>query len=484
MSTASIPTYQNYIGGEWRDSVSGETVLNTNPAHETEILGKFQRSTPQDIDAAIASAEKALPAWKAMPAPERGEIILRAALLLEERREELSRLLTREMGKVVKEARGDLQTAIDFGKYVAAEGRRAEGETVPSSLRDKMCMTIREPMGVVGIITPWNFPLAIPAWKTFPALIAGNTVILKPASDTPLLSTKLVETLVEAGVPAGVLNLVTGPGGILGDSLVSDPRVNMISLTGSTEVGRHIGEICGRDLRRVALELGGKNAIIVMDDADLDAAAAATSWAGFGTTGQRCTATSRVIIHRKVVDAFNERLIAFAQKQKLGDGLDPMVDMGPLVNKGRVKAVDGYIDIGKEEGARLIYGGRPARGGDLDEGYFFEPTIFTDVTSTMRIAREEIFGPVVSVIPVDSYEEAIDYGLSCAIFTENMRTVFRAIRDIQSGLIYVNAGTTGAEPHLPFGGMKMSGNGHRELGKTAVDEWSEKKTIFVSYPQK
>jgi alpha-ketoglutaric semialdehyde dehydrogenase len=489
MMTASIPIYQNFIGGEWRDSASGITFADTNPAHDGETLGYFQRSTAADVDAAIAAAQTALPQWRATPAPERGEIILRAALIFEQRREELSRLLTCEMGKVLKEARGDLQTAIDFGKYIASEGRRAEGETVPSALRDKMCLTVREPLGVVGIITPWNFPLAIPAWKVFPALVAGNTVVLKPASDTPLLSTKLVEILVEAGIPDGVINLITGQGSTLGDALTGDPRVAMISLTGSTEVGRHIAEICGRDLRRCALELGGKNAVIVMDDGDLDSAAAAIAWGGFGTTGQRCTATSRVIAHRKVVDALNERLVAIAQQQKLGDGLDPIIDMGPLVNRGRVAAVDEYIEIGKAEGARLITGGRPARGGSLDDGAFFEPTVFTDVTPAMRIAREEIFGPVLSVLPVDSYEEAIavandtEYGLSCAIFTESMRTAFHAMRDIVSGLVYINAGTTGAEPQLPFGGMKASGNGHRELGSVAVDEWSETKTIFVSYPQ-
>ncbi len=490
MTTAGVPTFQNFIGGEWVNSLSGKTFIDRNPAHEDQIIGYFQQSGTEDIDRAISAAKQALPAWRATPSPERGEIILRAALLLEQRREELSKLLTQEMGKPLKEARGDLQTAIDFGKYVAAEGRRAEGETVPSALRDKMCLTVREPMGVVGIITPWNFPLAIPAWKTFPALMAGNTVILKPASDTPLLSLKLVEILAEAGIPSGVINLVTGPGSTLGDALTGDPRVSMISLTGSTEVGKHIAAICAKDLRRVTLELGGKNAVIVLDDANLDDAAAAIAWAGFGTTGQRCTATSRVIVHKNVVDALNERLVALAKSQKIGDGLDPVTDMGPLVNRTRVAAVDEYIGIGKTEGARLLVGGRPARGGELDNGSFFEPTVFTDVTPTMRIAREEIFGPVLSVLPVASYDEAIEvansveYGLSCAIFTENMRNVFHAMRDIQSGLIYVNAGTTGAEPHLPFGGMKMSGNGHRELGATAVDEWSEVKTVFVTYPKR
>ncbi len=488
MSTSSVTVYQNYIAGAWRDGRGGATFISANPAHDQELLGIFQRSTVEDLDEAVAAAQSAFPAWRATPAPERGEIILRAALILEQRREEYSKLLTREMGKVLKEARGDLQTAIDFGKFVAAAGRRAEGETVPSALRDKICLTLREPLGVVGIITPWNFPLAIPAWKIFPALVAGNTVVFKPASDTPLLATKLVEALVDAGLPPGVLNLVTGPGGTLGDALASDPRVAMISLTGSTEVGRRVAEVCGRDLRRVALELGGKNAIIVMDDGNLDEAAAAAAWAGFGTTGQRCTATSRIIVHRNVLDAFNDRLVALAEKQRLGDGLDPAVDMGPLVNSGRVGAVDSYIDIGKAEGARLLTGGRPARGGDLDEGAFFMPTVFSEVSPEMRIAREEIFGPVISVIPVTDYDQAIavangtEYGLSCAIFTEDMRKVFRAMRDIQAGLVYVNAGTTGAEPQLPFGGLKASGNGHRELGQRPLDEWSEVKSIFVSYP--
>jgi acyl-CoA reductase-like NAD-dependent aldehyde dehydrogenase len=489
-SALTAPTiYQNLIGGEWRDSASGVTFVDTNPARDSDVIGAFQRSTVEDLDAAISAAQRAFPGWRATPAPERGEIILRAALLLEQHREELAQLLTREMGKVIKEARGDIQTAIDFGKFVAAAGRRAEGQTVPSALRDKICLTLREPLGVVGIITPWNFPMAIPAWKTFPALVAGNVVILKPASDTPLLALKLVEILNEAGLPPGVLNFITGPGGSLGDALASDRRVSMISLTGSTEVGQHVAEICGRDLRRVTLELGGKNAVIVMDDANLDEAAAAVAWAGFGTTGQRCTATSRVIVHRNVVDAFNERLVALAEKQKLGDGLDATVDMGPLVNRGRVTAVDGYIDIGKGEGARLLTGGGPARGGTLDQGAFFQPTVFSEVTHSMRIAREEIFGPVVAVLPVASYDEAIavangtEYGLSCAIFTENARTAFRAMRDIQSGLVYINAGTTGSEPHLPFGGVKHSGNGHRELGPNAIDEWSEVKTVFVSYPK-
>jgi aldehyde dehydrogenase (NAD+) len=485
-----MQTYKNYIGGEWRESVSGETFLDTNPAHPDEVIGRFQKSNAADVDAALQAAEAALPAWRTLPAPARGEIILRAALLLEQRMEDLARLMTREMGKVLKETRGDVQTAVDFGKYVAGEGRRAEGETVPSALPDKICLTIRQPLGVVGIITPWNFPMAIPAWKTFPALVAGNTVVLKPASDTPLLAVKLVEALKDAGLPPGVLNLVTGPGGTLGDALVTDHRVAMISLTGSTEVGRRVAELCGRDLRRCSLELGGKNAIIILDDANLDEAVAGVAWAAFGTTGQRCTATSRVIIQRGALKAFNERIVAAAERLRVGDGLEPETEMGPLVNTGRVRAVHEYIEIGQREGAKLLTGGQPYSDGPLAAGAFYAPTVFSEVTPEMRIAREEIFGPVLSVIPVESYEEAIqvanstEYGLSCALYTEDMRKVFRAMRDIQSGLIYFNAPTTGAEPHLPFGGVKSSGNGHRELGPGAVEEFSEVKTVFVSYPPK
>ena len=490
-TTASeIQTYKNYIGGEWRESISGQTFLDTNPARPGDVIGRFQQSTPADLDAAIRAAEAAFPAWRALPAPERGEILFRAARLLEQQLEDLAQLLTREMGKVLPEARGDVQTAISVANYVAGEGRRAEGETVPSALPDKMCLTIRQPLGVVGIITPWNFPLAIPAWKTFPALVAGNTVVLKPASDTPLLSTKLVEALIDAGLPPGALNLVTGPGGTLGDALVTDQRVAMISLTGSTEVGKRVAELCGRDLRRCSLELGGKNAVLILEDANVADAAAGVAWAGFGTTGQRCTATSRVIIHRSRLAEFHERIVAAAEQLRVGDGLEPETQMGPLVNAGRVRAVHDYTEIGKQEGAKLLTGGSAYSEGLLAEGAFYAPTVFSEATPAMRIAREEIFGPVLSIIPVSSYDEAIqvanstEYGLSCALYSEDMRTVFRAMRDIQSGLIYFNAPTTGAEPHLPFGGVKASGNGHRELGPGAVEEFSETKTVFVSYPAK
>ncbi len=480
--------FQNFIAGQWRDSQSGETFVSTNPAHTSEVIGHFQKSTVADLEDAISAALIAQRKWAATPAPERGEVLLRTALLLEHHKEELATLMTREMGKILKETRGDVQIAIDVAKFIAGEGRRAEGETLPSALPNKFNMTVRHPLGIVGIITPWNFPIAIPAWKTFPALLAGNAVILKPASDTPLLSIKLAELLQQAGLPDGVLNVVTGPGGTLGDALASHKRINMISLTGSTEVGRHVAEICGRDLRRCTLELGGKNAVIVLEDADLDLAVPGIALAAFGTTGQRCTATSRVIVQKSVQAAFTERLVAAAEKLHVGDGLDPTVEMGPLVNKGRVKAVHEYTEIGRHEGAKLVTGGVALTENAYSDGAFYKPTIFTDVAPTMRIAREEVFGPFVSIVPVNSYEEAIqvanetEYGLSTGIFTESSRLTFRAIREIESGLVYINAATTGSEIHLPFGGMKASGNGHRELGSSAVEEFSEIKSVFVSYP--
>jgi len=482
--------YQNFIAGEWRSSASGKTFSSTNPANTNEVVGHFQQSTLADLEEAVAAARKAQPAWAAVPAPERGEILLRTALLLEQHKEEFAALMTREMGKVLKETRGDVQTAIDVARFMAGEGRRAEGETIPSAMHNKFNMTIRQPMGIVGIITPWNFPMAIPAWKTFPALLAGNAVILKPASDTPLLALKLANLLHEAGLPGGVLNVITGPGAVLGDALVSHKGVNMISLTGSTEVGRHVAEICGRDLRRCTLELGGKNAVIVLEDADLDLAVESVSWGAFGTTGQRCTATSRVIVHKAIQHAFTDRLVAAAEKLQIGNGLDEKVDMGPLVNRGRVHAVHQYTQVGQQEGAKLLTGGTSLNNGDYSQGAFYNPTVFTDVSPDMRIAREEVFGPFVSILPVASYEEAVqvanatEYGLSTSVFTNDLRTTFRAMREIESGLIYFNAPTTGAEIHMPFGGVKASGNGHRELGTHAVEEFSETKSIFVSYPPK
>jgi alpha-ketoglutaric semialdehyde dehydrogenase len=489
-STQLGQVYQNFIGGEWKSTQSGETFISTNPARTSEIIGHYQKSNAADLEDALEAATKAQPAWEAIAAPARGDVLYRAAQILEGRQEELAQLMTREMGKVLKETRGDVQIAIDVARFMAGEGKRAEGETVPSALPNKLCLTLRHPIGIVGIITPWNFPIAIPAWKTLPALLAGNAVVLKPASDTPLLALKLAEVLEEAGLPAGVFNVITGPGGTLGDALASHQKVNMISLTGSTEVGRHVGEICGRDLRRCSLELGGKNAVVVLNDGDLDLAAESVTWAAFGTTGQRCTATSRVIVQRGALKGFTERLVAAAEKLRIGDGLNPATEMGPLVNMDRVKAVHDYTKIGLHEGAQLVSGGSPLTNGEFSEGAFYRPTIFSEVTPEMRIASEEVFGPFVSIIPVDSYEQAMQvvngtaYGLSTAVFTESSRLTFRAMRDIQSGLIYFNSGTTGSEIHLPFGGMKASGNGHRELGGVAIDEFSETKTIYICYPAK
>ncbi|GCE14901.1 aldehyde dehydrogenase family protein [Tengunoibacter tsumagoiensis] len=479
--------FENFIGGQWVSSQSGKLFTSVNPARTHDIIAHYQSSTVQDLERAVEAASRAQKAWGRMPAPARGEILWRAAGLLEAQREDLAIQMTREMGKILKETRGDVQTAIDVARFVAGEGRRAEGETVPSALPDKQCMTLRHAIGVVGIITPWNFPMAIPAWKTFPALLAGNAVILKPASDTPLMAIKLAECLQAAGLPDGVLNVITGSGAILGDALASHKGVQMISLTGSTEVGRRVAEICGRDLRRCALELGGKNAVIVMDDANLDLAASAIMVGAFGTTGQRCTATSRVIVHQAVVKPLSERLVESAGRLRIGDGLEDGIEMGPLVNMSRVGAVHAYTEIGKQEGARLIAGGEPLKNGAYSGGAFYQPTIFSEVKPGMRIAQEEVFGPFLSLLPVASYEEAIavangtEYGLSTGIFTENARLAFRAMRDIESGLVYINAGTTGSEIHLPFGGMKASGNGHRELGRVSVEEFSEVKSIFISY---
>jgi alpha-ketoglutaric semialdehyde dehydrogenase len=479
--------FQNFIAGQWCDAASGETFSSINPAHTQEIVGIYQQSSVVDLDRAVEAARQAQRGWAATPAPVRGEVLLRTATLLEQHEEELMQLMTREMGKTLKETRGDVQRSIDIARFMAGEGRRMEGEVIPSSLSGRFTMTVHHPMGVVGIITPWNIPLAIPAWKTFPALLAGNAVVLKPASDTPAVVLKMAELLTEAGLPAGVLNVITGPGGSLGEALVKHQGINMISLTGSTKVGRHVAEVCGRDLRRCTLELGGKNAAIVLEDADLDLAVKSVIWGAFGTTGQRCTATSRVIVQRSIEQEFTERLLEATEKLRVGDGLDPAVDMGPLVNPGRVKAVHHYTEVGLSEGATLLTGGEPLTTGLCAEGAFYKPTIFSDVTSSMRIASEEIFGPFVALMSVASYEEAVSvanstsYGLSTALFTNDARLTFRAVRDIEAGLIFVNSASTESEIHLPFGGMKTSGNGHRELGRKAVEEYNEIKSVFISY---
>ena len=481
--------YRNLIGGEWVDARSGATFTSVSPANREDIVGEFPASGAADVDAAVEAARRAVPARSLLPAPKRGEILFRIARLLAEHKEELSRLMTREMGKVLPEARGDVQEAIDVAYYMAGEGRRLFGQTVPSEMPDKFAMSIRRPIGVVGIITPWNFPVAIPGWKLFPALICGNTVVMKPASDTPACMVRFVELLMEGGLPDGVVNVVTGSGTDVGNAIVDHPDVRVISFTGHTSTGIEISRRAAETLKRVSLELGGKNPIVIWEDADLDLALDSVIWSAFGTSGQRCTAASRLVVHRAVHDEFVGRLRDRVGRLVLGDGLLETTDVGPVINETAVERIAGYAAIGRQE-AQLVIGGEPAREGDLAKGSFFQPTIFTEVKPDARIAQEEIFGPVASVIPVDSWEEAVrivnsvKYGLSSSLFTRDVNLAFRSIRDFESGLGYVNHGTIGAEAHLPFGGTKATGNGHREVGQAALDFFSEWKSVYIDYSGK
>jgi alpha-ketoglutaric semialdehyde dehydrogenase len=484
-----VSSYQNLIGDKWVPSKSGATFTSVSPADHDEVIGEFAASGPADVDAAVAAAKAAYPAWSMMPAPKRGEILFRVARLLAEHKEELSRLMTREMGKVLPEARGDVQEAIDVAYYMAGEGRRLFGQTVPSEMPDKFAMAIRRSIGVVGIITPWNFPVAIPAWKLFPALICGNTAVIKPASDTPACLVRFVELLVEGGIPAGVVNAVTGSGGEVGNPLVAHPDVRVISFTGHTDTGVEISRTAAETLKRVSLELGGKNPIVIWEDADLDLALDSVVWSAFGTSGQRCTAASRIVVHRSIHDQFVQSLRARVAKLVLGDGLADTTDVGPVINDQAVERIAAYAVIGRDE-AELVIGGEPARDGALAKGSFFQPTIFADVRPNARIAQEEIFGPVTSVIPVDEWDECVrvvndvKYGLSTSLFTRDINLAFRSIRDFESGLGYVNHGTIGAEAHLPFGGVKATGNGHREVGQAALDFFSEWKSVYIDYSGK
>ncbi|MDQ3442678.1 MAG: aldehyde dehydrogenase family protein, partial [Chloroflexota bacterium] len=439
---------------------------------------------------AVAAASKAFASWRLYPAPKRGELLFKAARILENRKEAYAREMTEEMGKVLDETRGDIQEAIDMTYYMAGEGRRMFGQTTPSKMRNKFQMSVRKPHGVVGLITPWNFPMAIPSWKMMPAIVAGNTVVLKPATFTPKLSIRLVEVLEEAGLPEGVVNIVLGSGSKVGDPLLNHPDVPVISFTGSTETGKTVAMAAARHNKRLTLEMGGKNAVIVMDDANLDLAVDGILWGAFGTTGQRCTATSRVVVQTAVQSELAERLASRVGELKIGNGLDSGVQVGPLVSAGQLETVHGYVDVGLKDGAELIAGGHIAVDGALANGHFHEPTIFNNVMPSMRIAQEEIFGPVVSLLPVDSLEAAIEvvngveYGLSAAIFTQDMNNAFRAMQDIFTGILYINAGTTGAEIHLPFGGTKGTGNGHREAGTAAIDFYAEWQSIYVDYSGK
>jgi aldehyde dehydrogenase (NAD+) len=485
-ASAEPPLHGLFIDGEWVESVSGRTFESVNPADTSDVVGRFQAADAADAARAIRAAETAYPAWRATPAPKRGEVLYRFGALMAEHKERLARAMTREMGKVLAEARGDVQEGIDIAFLMAGEGRRMFGDTTPSELPDKWAMSVRQPLGVAGIITPWNFPIAIPCWKMMPALVTGNTVVLKPSSDTPHCATLLVELMAEAGFPPGTVNLVTGPGPEVGDALVTSPDVPVISFTGNTATGRRIAQLAGHRLKRLSLELGGKNGIVVLADADLDLATDGIVWSAFGTTGQRCTACSRVIVEEAVVAPLLERLERRARDLRLGSGLEPTTDVGPLVNAAAVDKVGSYVEIGRREG-ELVTGGRRATGTGLDHGHFFEPTIFASVKPMDRIAQEEIFGPVLSVIPVADYPAAVTalnqtrYGLSSSIFTSDVNTAFRAIRDFETGIVYVNAGTIGAETHLPFGGIKETGNGHREAGHAALDTYTEWKSIYVDY---
>ncbi|WP_048131867.1 MULTISPECIES: aldehyde dehydrogenase family protein [unclassified Methanosarcina] len=476
--------YKLLIGGESRDSSTGETFDDINPA-TLENLATIQVAGNEDVDRAVEAAEEGFRVWSEVPAPRRAEVLFRAARILQERKEDLAILMTEEMGKVLPETRGDVQEAIDITNYAAGEGRRMLGETTTSELKDKFCMTVLRPIGVVGMITPWNFPIAIPSWKIMPALIAGNAIVFKPSSDTPLLAIKLVEILMEAGLPPGVVNIVPGPGGSVGKAIVQHPRIKAISFTGSLETGKWIMGECAKTIKRVSLELGGKNPVIVMDDADLELALEGVLWGAFGTTGQRCTATSRLILHEKIKDEFITRLLAKTKSLRIGNGILPETDIGPVINKAQLEKIERYVRIGKEEGATLLLGGNTIDPGL--PGYFFEPTIFTDVRPDMRIAQEEIFGPVLSIITVSGLDEAIEvanntrYGLSSAIYTENVGNAFRAIKKIEAGITYVNAPTIGAEVHLPFGGVKGTGNGFREAGTEAIKEFTEVKAVYIDY---
>jgi acyl-CoA reductase-like NAD-dependent aldehyde dehydrogenase len=489
-ATNATPTFYNLIDGDWVPSVSGKLFENRNPANTDDLIGLFQQSTADDAVRAVDAARRAYEHWRLVPAPKRAELLFRAAQLLADRKEALARDMTREMGKVLDETRGDVQEAIDMTFFMAGEGRRQYGQTVPSELRDKFAMSIRQPVGVSAIITPWNFPMAIPSWKIIPALVCGNTVVFKPATLTPLSALNFVKILEEAGIPRGVVNLVTGGGGDVGNALLVSDAVRVVSFTGSTEVGRTVSVQAAPSFKKVHLEMGGKNVIMIMDDANLELAVEGCLWGGFGTSGQRCTAASRVVVHEKVYQRFLEQFVARARSLRVGDGLDAATQMGPSVSRGQLETVIKYVEIGRQEGARLATGGQVLTGGSYAKGFFHEPTIFADVAPSMRIAQEEIFGPVVSVIPCKSYDDAVaigngvQYGLSASIYTQDVNRAFAAMRDMYTGIFYVNAPTIGAEVHLPFGGTKSTGNGHREAGTAALDVFSEWKSVYVDFSGK
>lgn len=478
---------KNFINGEWTEVTNKEKVYN--PANG-EVIAEVPNSSAEAITQAAESAGIAQREWALVSAPQRAELLYKVGTMMKERKERLSQLLTLENGKVIEEARGEVQEGIDMAFYMAGEGRRLFGQTTPSELKDKFAMSERCPVGVVGIITPWNFPIAIATWKSFPAIVSGNAVIWKPSSETPLMANELARIFEEAGLPKGILHVVYGSGATVGQAMIEHDAIRVISFTGSNETGRKVATECGKQLKKVSLEMGGKNAVIVMEDADIDLAVEGILWSAFGTSGQRCTACSRVIVHKAVRKTLEERLLEAMKNLTIGDGLDSNNKIGPIINQAGLDKILKYIEIGKEEGAKLAAGGKQLTVENYEKGFYFEPTLFTDVTIDMRIAQEEIFGPVVSLIEVNNFEEAIaannkvKYGLSSSIFTQDVNRVFQAQRDLDTGIVYVNAGTTGAEIHLPFGGTKGTGNGHRDSGVQALDVFTEWKAVYVDYSGK
>ena len=481
--------YLNYIDGEWRNSSSNKFIEILNPANG-KVLGEVTQSTEEDVDLAVQAAKRAQKEWRLVPAPERAEYLFKVAILLKERKEKIAQVLTSEMGKVIEEARGEVQEAIDMAFYMAGEGRRQFGDTIPSELRNKFAMSVRIPVGIAGLITPWNFPIAIASWKSLPALVTGNAVIWKPSTDTPMTAYEFVKIYEEAGLPKGLVNLVNGAGSTVGNAMVEHPNIDLISFTGSNEVGSAINARAGELLKRTSLEMGGKNAVTVLADADIDLAVDSILWGAFGTSGQRCTATSRIIVQEDVKAELEKKLVDRIDEITIGNGLDEKIKVGPIINRSALETIKKYVEIGQGEGAKLLAGGHIVTENGLGSGNFYAPTIFTNVKQEMRIAKEEIFGPVLSIISVKNLEEAIevnnsvDFGLSSSIFTANVNLAFQAMRDLDTGLVYINAGTSGAEIHLPFGGTKGTGNGHRDSGVAALDVYTEWKSVYVDYSGK
>lgn len=479
----------NYINGQWGTDTGADYTAVKNPANG-KTIADVRLSTTDDVNQAVAAAKAAQKKWARVPAPKRADYLYEIGRIMIKKKEHLSQVLTKEMGKVIEEARGEVQEGIDMAYYMAGEGRRLFGETVPSELDNKFAMSVRAPIGVVGLITPWNFPVAIATWKSFPAIVAGNTFIWKPATETPMMAYEMALIFEEAGLPAGVANVVFGSGGTVGTAMIEHPDVRVVSFTGSTETGRRVAELGGRHLKKVSLEMGGKNAIIVMDDADIDLAVEGILWSAFGTAGQRCTACSRVIAHTDIKQELEQKLLEAMKGLTIGDGADESNKIGPVINAKSLEKISYYINVGKEEGAKLLAGGNTLTEGHYTGGHYFEPTLFTDVAADSRLAQEEIFGPVISLIEISSLEEAIEvnnsvvYGLSSSIFSRDVNKIFQAQRDLDTGIVYVNAGTTGAEIHLPFGGTKGTGNGHRDSGVAALDVFTEWKSIYVDFSGK